>query len=120
MQSEIEIGMGIHNESGVRRIPVASLRELVPQLLDLIISTSDVERSYLPFKGDGTDCVVLMVNNLGSVSELEMGAIVREASYTLAKRNIAVRRILAGTFMASTRDYSNLTMPLRFCAPDKP
>ncbi|KAG5650709.1 hypothetical protein H0H81_011305 [Sphagnurus paluster] len=50
--SEIEIGMGIHNESGNRRLhPNPPLNELIPELLDLLTSTTDPERSFLPFQG---------------------------------------------------------------------
>ena len=97
-ESEIEIGMGIHNETGHRRLsPIPPLRELVPQLLEMLTSTSDPERSFLPFKGN--DEVVLLVNNLGGVSELEIGGIVQEVHKALRAKGIAVRRILSGTFM---------------------
>ena len=59
---EIEIGMGIHNESGVKRLkPAPALSELLPQLLDLLTSTSDPERSFVPFKGN--DEVVRLVRD---------------------------------------------------------
>ncbi|KAL1747587.1 Dak1 domain-containing protein [Schizophyllum fasciatum] len=98
--NEIEIGMGIHNESGVKRLsPAPALSELIPQLLDLLTSTSDPERSYVPFKGK--DEVVLLVNNLGGVSELELGAVVAEARRQLDKRGLKALRVLSGTYMTS-------------------
>ncbi|KAG6832675.1 hypothetical protein H0H87_000857 [Tephrocybe sp. NHM501043] len=101
--SEIEIGMGIHNESGNRRLsPNPPLNELIPHLLDLLTSTSDPERSFLPFKGQkGKDEVVVLVNNLGGVSELELGAIVGEVHTALNARSIIIKRVLSGTFMTS-------------------
>ncbi|KAJ7508370.1 dihydroxyacetone kinase [Mycena galericulata] len=100
--SEIEIGLGIHNESGNTRLsPVPPLSELVPLLLDYITSTSDAERAFLPFKNDGKDEVVLLVNNLGGMSELEVGGVVRAAREELGKRQIIVSRLLSGTFMTS-------------------
>jgi dihydroxyacetone kinase len=96
--SGIEIGMGIHNESGHRRLyPIPELSKLVPQLLDLITSTSDPSRSFLPFKGQ--DRVILMVNNLGGVSELELGAIVAQVTFDLQSRGVVISRILSGTYM---------------------
>lgn len=98
--SEIEIGMGIHNESGYRRLsPIPQLSELVPQLLGLIMSTSDPARSFVSFKGQ--DNVVLMVNNLGGVSELELGAIAAQVTSDLDTRGVVVSRILCGTYMTS-------------------
>lgn len=96
---EIEIGMGIHNEPGNRRLrPVPPLNELIPQLVENLTSTTDPDRSFVPFTGKG-DKVVLMVNNLGGTSELEMAAIVSETTKDLARRNIGVERVLSGTFM---------------------
>jgi triose/dihydroxyacetone kinase / FAD-AMP lyase (cyclizing) len=76
--------MGIHNEPGFERLsPLPSLSQLISQMFQTLTSTTDPERSFLPFKGDGQDEVVLLVNNLGSVSELEMGAVVREGTTKL-------------------------------------
>lgn len=95
--------MGIHNESGHRRIsPVPPLTELVPQLLELLTSTTDPERSFLPFQGGtGRDKVVLLVNNLGGLSELELGGIVAQVHSSLNER-ITVERVLSGSFMVTT------------------
>ncbi|KAI6044289.1 dihydroxyacetone kinase [Pisolithus marmoratus] len=99
---EIEIGLGIHNESGNSRIsPIPALNKLVPDLLQLITSTTDPERAFVPFENDGKDEVVLLVNNLGGLSELELGAIVSETKQALDHQHINVRRVLAGTFMTS-------------------
>ncbi|THH21500.1 hypothetical protein EW146_g62 [Bondarzewia mesenterica] len=100
-ESEIEIGLGIHNESGNKRIsPVPSLHDLVQQLLGLLLSTSDPERSFVPFTGKG-DHVVLMVNNLGGLSELELCGIVREVESSLVGRQVGIARVLSGSFMTS-------------------
>ena len=95
--------MGIHNEPGNRRLsPVPPLNELIPQLLEHLLSTTDPERSFLPFKGKNSatpDKVVLLVNNLGGTSELELGAIAKEATKGLESAGVKVERVLAGTFM---------------------
>ena len=98
--NELEIGLGIHNESGHRRVsPVPPLNQLVPDLIHMITSTTDPDRSFVPFLNDGTDRVVLLVNNLGGLSELELGAVVGEAKNALDKQGIKTIRVLAGTFM---------------------
>ncbi|VDC04169.1 unnamed protein product [Peniophora sp. CBMAI 1063] len=104
--SEVEIGMGIHNESGAARLsPVPSLKDLTKRLLDLTLSTSkdDSERGWLgdQLQGSGKDELVLVVNNLGGTSELELGAIVHETTAQLAARGIKVERALKGTYMTS-------------------
>lgn len=96
--SEIEIGLGIHNESGHNRMsPIPKLADLVPQLLDFLTSTSDPDRSFVPFQGK--DNVVLFVNNLGGMSELELSGITAEVKKELDSRGFVLCRVLAGTFM---------------------
>lgn len=103
--SEIEIGMGIHNEPGNRRLsPIPPLNELVKQLLENVMSTTDPERSFIPFKGNG-DKVVLLVNNLGGVSELELGGLVSEATNGLQERGAIIERVISGTFMVCPHNH---------------
>ena len=106
--------MGIHNEAGFKRIsPVPPLSELVQTLLDLLLSKSD-ERGFLLTQGSGKDKVVLLVNNLGGVSELELAGIAREATTALSARHVRVLRVISGTFMvircSSSRPYLPLTL----------
>ena len=99
--NEVEIGMGIHNEPGHTRLsPIPPLNTLVSQLLELIMSTTDEDRSFLPFKNDGSDEVILMVNNLGGLSELEMSGIAGETVKILGGR-AKIHRVLVGSFMVS-------------------
>ncbi|KAI5481439.1 glycerone kinase [Pseudohyphozyma bogoriensis] len=99
---EVELGMGIHNESGVRKIsPVPSTSKLVEEMLSTITATDDPDRNFLPFKNDGKDSVVLLVNNLGGLPELELLGIVKEASEWLSRKRITVERVLAGPYTTS-------------------
>jgi dihydroxyacetone kinase len=70
--------MGIHNEPGIQKLPLKSTADLIDNMLSKITDTTDKDRSFVPFKGDGSDEVVLLVNDLGSISELEMGGITNE------------------------------------------
>ena len=76
--ADVPQGMGIHNEPGTSKLKVSKVSELVDEMLSKITDTTDKDRSFVPFKNDGSDGVVLFVNNLGSVSELEMGGIANE------------------------------------------
>jgi Dak1 domain len=81
--SRPSLGMGIHNEPGFARIrPYPTLQKLVARLLNHLTSSieTDPERGFLSpsLQRDGKDQFVLLVNNLGSVSQLEMGGIVKE------------------------------------------
>lgn len=93
--------MGIHNEPGTSKPPLASAKEMVATMLGKITDTKDEDRGFVPFKHDGKDEVVLLVNCLGSISELEMSGITNEAMAWLGAQKIKVRRVMAGTYMTS-------------------
>lgn len=95
---EVEIGMGIHNEFGSGRDKI-ELPELVERMLAQLLDQSDKDRAYVGFTSKQ---VVLMINNLGGVSVLEMGGIVTEVVSQLQSRyGIKPARILSGTYMTS-------------------
>ena len=98
-EEEIEIGMGIHNESGSQRAK-ADLPANVNLMLKNMLDQSDQDRAFLNVSGK--DETVLLINNLGGVSVLELGGIVTEVVNQLeSDYGIRPVRILAGTFMTS-------------------
>lgn len=95
---EIEIGMGIHNEPGSGRASV-DLPELVKTMLQQLLDLKDADRAFLRVNSNE---VVLLINNLGGVSVLELGGITAEVVSQLEKTyNIIPVRVLAGTYMTS-------------------
>ena len=84
--------------------PIPPLNELVPQLLEMLVG-KDPERSFVDFQcasgGSEKDQVVLLVNNLGGLSELEMGGIVSQVCADVEARGMMIRRVLSGSFMVS-------------------
>ncbi|KXX78084.1 Dihydroxyacetone kinase 1 [Madurella mycetomatis] len=95
---EVEIGMGIHNEAGSSR-EVVGLEELVGKMLRQMLDRGDEDRAFVHVNSNE---VVLLVNNLGGVSVLEMGGILTEVVTQLEKNwNIRPVRILCGTYMTS-------------------
>jgi triose/dihydroxyacetone kinase / FAD-AMP lyase (cyclizing) len=95
---EVEIGMGIHNEAGSARAKV-ELPELVKRMLQQLLDSKDNDRAFLNVNSNE---VVLLINNLGSVSVLELGGITTEVVGQLEKTyNIKPVRVLAGTYMTS-------------------
>ena len=101
---ESNVYPGIHNEPGVKTMRLPKRPELVRLMLNYITSTTDTERSFLPFQHDGGDQVVLLVNNLGGLSEMELAAIAGEALVALKERGIKVARVGAGRYMVSPDD----------------
>lgn len=95
---EVEVGMGIHNEAGSGRAKV-ELPELVTTMLKQLLDSADKDRAFVNVNSNE---VVLLVNNLGAVSVLELGGITTEVVAQLEKTyNIKPVRVLAGTFMTS-------------------
>jgi dihydroxyacetone kinase len=84
-ESNIELGMGIHNEPGYRSlVPRPSLEGVLKHMLDMLLDTQDSDRAYVDFSHVAP---VLMVNNLGATSQLELYAILHEALQELGKLN---------------------------------
>ncbi|RDL39436.1 uncharacterized protein BP5553_03776 [Venustampulla echinocandica] len=95
---EVEIGMGIHNEPGSGRAVVA-LPELVSRMLQQLLDWKDEDRAYLNVNSNE---VVVLINNLGGISVLELGGITTEVIEQLEKTyKIKPARVLAGTYMTS-------------------
>lgn len=67
-EGESELGMGIHGEPGVMRLSAQPRAQLVEMMLEKLAQS-------LPASGDA----VLMINNLGGCSMLEMAQVTRHA-----------------------------------------
>ena len=98
---EVEIGMGIHNEPGIKKVsPIPTIDQLCSELLEYLLSTEDKERNYVDF--DKNDQVVLLINNLGGTSALELYAIQNTVVQLLnSNYNIKPIRVYTGTFTSS-------------------
>ncbi|KAI5865497.1 dihydroxyacetone kinase [Durotheca rogersii] len=94
---EVEIGMGIHNEAGSGRARV-ELPQLVSTMLSQLLDKNDADRAFLNVNSNE---VVLLVNNLGGVSILELGGITAEVVKQLGSWGIQPVRILTGSYMTS-------------------
>lgn len=93
---QLEFGMGIHNEPGVKREEITSLEVTVEKALSMMFNPK--ANMWQPGKGQR---VALMVNNLGGLSVLEIGVVADEVVKQLAQRNIHIERSLVGTFITS-------------------
>lgn len=97
---ELEIGMGIHNEPGVKKIKIPKLADLIDELLKYLLDVSDKERGYVEIKK--SDQAVLLINNLGGVSNLELYAIADVVVARLHKLyGISPVRVYVGNFVTS-------------------
>jgi dihydroxyacetone kinase len=120
---QVEVGMGIHNETGSQVLkPRPSLRSLIDLMLNQLLDPNDNDRSYVDFSN--AEQVILLVNNLGGLSEIEIGGItlnvvkqlgmlliswlyvrnvrrVADKWLAVALRHILPARVLSGTYMTS-------------------
>ncbi|HEX4769637.1 MAG TPA: dihydroxyacetone kinase subunit DhaL [Bryobacteraceae bacterium] len=89
---EMELGLGIHGEPGVQRTklqPAARVTEIL--LTDILKYGQFGEQKR----------VVVMVNNLGATTEMELAIVARHVVPFLESKGLAVERIYAGTFLSS-------------------
>jgi triose/dihydroxyacetone kinase / FAD-AMP lyase (cyclizing) len=91
-EHEMELGLGIHGEPGVKRMELQPANQLTETLLSEILQrgSSGNERR-----------VAVMVNNLGASTEMELAIVARHAASFLAVKGLTVERIYAGTFLSS-------------------
>ena len=89
---EIEIGIGIHGEKGVKRSRLCTARELALELLEPILQD-------LSYKEN--DEVAVMVNGMGSTPLMELYILLNEIAKLLSARKIRIHRSYVGEYMTS-------------------
>ena len=89
---EMEIGMGIHGEPGVRRGPLESADRIAQELTAAILED-------LPFKPG--DDVAVLVNGLGATPREELYILYRRVAQILAGQRIRVHRVWIGEYVTS-------------------
>lgn len=90
-EDDMEIGVGIHGEPGVKQEKIKSADEISKELLDHIID------DYENLDGD----FVLMVNGMGQTTEMELFIVNNFASDYLKEKNINIKKTFLGNFMTS-------------------
>ena len=91
-ENEIEVGLGIHGEAGVRRTAISSADNIVDIILRQIITQKALGRGSR---------VALLVNNLGGTPTMEMLIVARRALANLEAEGIVVERVWTGTFLTA-------------------
>lgn len=94
---EMELGLGIHGEAGVKRMKIASANEAVAIMVDHMTDKEN-QNSFSLHKGDE---IAIMINNLGSMTVLEMNVIAKEAIAYLETKGAKVSRAYCGSFVTS-------------------
>ncbi|HUQ77247.1 MAG TPA: dihydroxyacetone kinase subunit DhaK [Patescibacteria group bacterium] len=89
---EMEIGMGIHGEPGVRHGPLEPADQIADELVDAILA----DRSY-----DAGSRVAVLVNGLGATPKEELYILYRRVAQRLAEARIDVHRVWVGEYATS-------------------
>jgi dihydroxyacetone kinase len=91
-ETEIELGLGIHGEPGVRRGPLEPADVLVDRLLGAILADLALAPGVR---------IVLLVNNLGATPTMELAVVARRAVAVLERSGAVVERAYLGTFLSA-------------------
>jgi dihydroxyacetone kinase len=91
-EDEIELGLGIHGEAGVRRERIAPVDDLVGEMLLRIVEDRGLVAG---------DSVALLVNGLGGTPAMELAIVGRGAVAWLTRRGITVSRAWSGSFLTA-------------------
>ncbi|KAL4071934.1 DAK1 DegV-like protein [Scleroderma citrinum] len=108
----VELGLGLHNEPGVQRVALTSPTSLISEMVKMICTSGSGWDGSEIYEDQGAldptelwiqpgNEMVLFINNLGGMSQLEMGAIVETIRTELATYNIFPMRIYSAPFMTS-------------------
>lgn len=91
-EDEMEIGMGIHGETGIRRGKMEPADQITEEMLEKILVD-------LPYQAG--DEVAVLVNGLGATTLDEQYIVTRKVDEILKKKNIKVHRYYVGEYVTS-------------------
>jgi dihydroxyacetone kinase len=89
---EVELGLGIHGEAGVRRAPIGTAQAMLQTMVEVIIADRGLSRG---------DQIALLVNNLGGTPAMELMIATREAAVACKAHGIQVERAWCGSFLTA-------------------
>ncbi len=90
-EDEMELGLGIHGEQGVRRMKLAPADAITETIIATIVAQMRITGGR----------AALLVNGLGGTPPMELAIIARRALAALRERGIRVDRAWAGNFMTA-------------------
>jgi dihydroxyacetone kinase len=91
-ENEMEIGMGIHGEPGIRRGALKKVDAIVEEMMGPVLSD-------LPFSAG--DRVAVLVNGLGATPKEELYLLYRKVGLILKEKKISVFQVYVGEFATS-------------------
>ena len=108
-ENQIELGLGIHGEPGVERLTLEPADALVDRVLRTILVLSR-------FRSGSS--IVLLVNNLGATTPMEIAIVSRRAVSVLESQGFLVERVYTGAFMTSL-ETAGISLSVLPVTPDR-
>ena len=93
---EMEYGIGIHGEPGIRREPLTSARELAGRMIKSLC-----EELGLGKNGGACDRVAVLINGFGATPLMELYILNNEVARELSETGCVVARSFVGNYMTS-------------------
>ena len=90
--NEMELGIGVHGEPGVKRVPMMKADDIVDTLLDKVLDDLKLESG---------ENVLLYINGLGATPLCEQYIMYNHAHDVLTEKGINVTRSQIGNFFTS-------------------
>jgi phosphoenolpyruvate---glycerone phosphotransferase subunit DhaK len=91
-EGEMEFGMGLHGEAGIKKVDLMTADQTVKNILNLLIID-------LPFKKE--DEIVVIVNGYGATTRMEMFIVMRGINLDLREKGIDIYASEVGEFCTS-------------------
>ncbi|MDR3231923.1 MAG: dihydroxyacetone kinase subunit DhaK [Synergistaceae bacterium] len=89
-EDEMEFGLGVHGEPGIRRVKMMSANEIVDELLALILKDSGITEG---------DEICTLINGLGSTTLMELHIMNRRLAALLRERRIVVHDMEVNSYI---------------------
>lgn len=93
-EDEMEFGVGIHGEPGIKREQIATADELAERIINSILKDMKID-------GTNNEEVALLINGFGGTPLQELYLFNNSVTAELAKRNINICRTFVGNYMTS-------------------
>ncbi len=103
-EQQMELGLGIHGEPGVKRMQLQAADELTETLLSTILQ----QRKFAAQKP-----VVAMINNLGATTEMELAIVARHAVSYLGEQGVYGGAGIRRNLLVLARHGRNLNLRFR-------
>lgn len=89
---KMELGLGIHGEAGASRVDVGSCETVIKNMMD------HLRKSFWYTRDEK---FIILVNNLGGISQIEMGIVCKNLLDYMDKCGVNVTRLYNGRFLTS-------------------